>query len=102
MNTQHAFRQPNPPKKSRTHDRDEHGKFARLATRFCDLPTEIQVLILIKAAVTSRLSGETFGEVYEALAPVSKLWKELIRAPWFYDQVRQQAYQKGELGIFRI
>jgi len=102
MNQQDASQPLNRYKKQMIYHRDSLGRFARDVFQFGNLPTEIQVLILIKAAVSRRLSGQSFGEVYDALAPVSQPWRKCISAPWFHEQIRQQAYQKGELDILRI
>jgi len=83
MNAQQAMRPHNHLRKCETNNRDEREQVVPRTFPYSDLPTEIQVLTLIKAVVSRRLSGKTFGDVYDALAPVSQLWRAVISAPWF-------------------
>jgi len=61
--------------------------------QFGSLPREIQVMILLKAAVTCK----TLRQVYVDLAWVSHAWREMIYDRWFDEQIKQQAYEKGQL-----
>jgi len=75
-------------------NRDVQGQF-----EFGSLPRELQEMILLKAAVTRRLSCRTSCSLYRDLALFSHAWSEMISDPWFDEQVKQKAYQRGQLDI---
>jgi len=95
MDEQHAWRPPNRFKKRRMFTRDANGQFTHHVFQFGSLPTELQVIILLKAAVTRRLLSKSFEEVFETFGSVSPVWKEMIDCAWFEEKVKQQAIQKG-------
>jgi len=72
-------------------NRDASGPF-----EFGSLPRELQEMILLKVAVTRRLSCWISRPLYRDLALVSHAWSEMISDPWFDKQVIQQAYQRGQ------
>jgi len=97
MNQQDASQllRPNRYKKQNIYSRDSLGRFSRDVFQFGNLPTEIQEMILLKAAVTSHLSSKKLGATYKMLASVSQAWKEMTSRPTFQQRVKRQAYRKG-------
>jgi len=86
-------------KKSKVYTRDMYGRFTRRLFEFDCLPMEVQTMILLKAAVTHRLSGKTFDHVYRNIESVSGRWKDIVREPWFDEKVKQEVFRKGTLNI---
>ena len=72
--------------------RNVHGRFASRTFNFLDLPTELQGKILVEAAVTKILAGETMDEVKEGLETASP---EIVKSQWFSSRVQQLAFLRS-------
>ena len=75
--------------------RDECECFVRRTFNIEHLPIELQEMILIEAAVTRRIAGDTMDEVKRILASVCSAWREIVSAERFNDRVQEIACLRG-------
>ena len=59
------------------------------------LPIQLQNMILIEAAVTRRIAGDTMDRVKEILGSVCPAWSERVSAEGFTDRVQEIAFLRG-------
>ena len=72
--------------------RNVHSLFTSGTFNFLYLPTELQEKILVEAAVTRRLAGETMDEVKDGLEIASP---EFVNSQRFSSRVQQLAFLRG-------
>ena len=82
---------------------DEGGRHINCGPfQFGLLPMEVQEQILMYVAVARRLEVETFGEVYEEMAGICKLWRSIISNPAFFRRMKDSVFREGLLTIMMI